>query len=223
MYGNENDTRGGVDENSLRNYCNDNGYDSGAVITAIDELNTEPLRVGIVKSGYNKGIYLYDHITDTSSEKVYKIIPSASESNVDSNYTYSELGWWEYDEDENILKTILLFPFRVVVMAVLWVMRAIAKVIRIIVKVNIGVPLSVVSILVALFIFLPIRVVLYVVSFGNVVFKEDEMFDWAHSIHFWMIYEFRGENSYRPYEVIGLYFLYYIQVMLVLSALGIVK
>lgn len=194
MYATETDTRSGIDENSLKDYCNNNGYDFSTVTNAINELNIEWHRVGIIKSGLNKGIYIHDHIRDRELEKVYKITPNTSQSTESSSYTYQKTSWWEYDESESIFITIILFPFRLPIMIIIFIYSLIAAIIDFIfylgwalIATAIGVPIAIAVLVLTLLVGLPLRIIMFIVSFGNLILWEDRLFNWFLSIVEWVL------------------------------------
>nr|VFK24497.1 MAG: hypothetical protein BECKLFY1418C_GA0070996_11806 [Candidatus Kentron sp. LFY] len=120
----------------------------------------------------------------------------SSNSSYDSGSysSYSESSWWEYDDDENFFKTILLFPFRLPVWIVIWIYQIVAVIVSFVFQLGwaivatvIGVPFAAVALALTLLVGLPLRVIVFILTFGNRVLWEDELFDWFESILGWIV------------------------------------
>jgi len=134
--------------------------------------------------------------------------------------------WFEYDDDEFFLKTIILFPFRLIYRIVAFILSAIFSTLgfvsKFVIKLNIAIPLSVLAYIFIILIIIPIRIFVYIISFGNRIIMEDGLFKWSSSLHYWVIKDFKEDPknyiySYDYIEVFLLYFFYGLQWFIALS------
>lgn len=132
---------------------------------------------------------------DDAEERARKIIghtvsPTTSSSSPSFSYNSTTLS----QSEENIFLSILLFPFRLPI----WIAKTIFNiasaiveycfnlVIRLLVAI-IGIPWAIFAYGVCIFIFIPIRVFIWTVTFGRRIFLEDELFEWPESVWDWVL------------------------------------
>lgn len=96
--------------------------------------------------------------------------------------------------NENIFISVILFPIRlplVIAKVVFQITASIflffAKLCRAVVSTTIGLPLAIFLLCVCLFILVPLRIALWIVTFGKTVFMEYELFDWPSGVWFWVL------------------------------------
>lgn len=98
--------------------------------------------------------------------------------------------WWEYETGEHFLKSLFLFPIRIII----WLIKIIIEFIDLILKISIafiqtfvGIPYIVFALSVTIGIMLPLKIIVYIFSFGNKILWEDKLLNWFYSAMRWSV------------------------------------